>query len=178
MDHSCLQQRAQAGYDCPDPRTGMDADVTLLSCSSVFSRKDLYGLYWFGFINKQFHPPLQHEVYFISQKSISANESLHNFFYSDCFGVTILNWFQLQKTIPEETHTTLDDQTKQTCCKALQECPVLCHKSHKRVHNNYELQSNTQANLQNISGINLDGKTGCNMQGVILLNQVASELMF
>lgn len=32
MDHSCLQQRAQAGYDCPDPRTGRDADGTLLIC--------------------------------------------------------------------------------------------------------------------------------------------------
>lgn len=70
--------------------------------------------------------------------------------------------------VSEKTQAALEEQTKQICYKALQEHPVLCHKSHKRVHNNYELQPNTQANLQNIPGINLDGKTGCNIQGAIL----------
>lgn len=41
----------------------------------------------------------QIKFYFVN--SISANKNLHNFFsYSNYFRVTILNWFQLQKTVP------------------------------------------------------------------------------
>lgn len=105
MDHTCLQQWAQAGYDCLDTRAGRDADMTLLSCSSVFLQE---GPVWaiLDWIQQQAVSPItvaQSKFYFTN--SISANENLHSFFsYSNYFRVIILNYYSdlqfLKKNIP------------------------------------------------------------------------------